>query len=100
MISFAVTAKLIFAFVFAHANVRFSHDAARVILYFCNEILLTLRRFLLLSWPKNQPCVFSAAVIAQSLRKLAQYIESFSTVKFENFVGKKICSHQENMSVQ
>ena len=30
LISFAVTAKLICAFVFAYAKVRFSHDAAHI----------------------------------------------------------------------
>ena len=33
LISFAVTAKLICAFVFAMAKIRFSHDAAQMILY-------------------------------------------------------------------
>ena len=32
LISLAVTAKLICAFVFAYAKVRFSHDAAQVII--------------------------------------------------------------------
>ena len=32
LISFAVTAKLICVFVFAYAKIRFSHDAAHIIL--------------------------------------------------------------------
>ena len=32
LISFAVTAKLICVFVFAYAKIRFSHDAAQIML--------------------------------------------------------------------
>ena len=32
LISFAVTAKLIYVFVFAYAKSRFSHDAAQIII--------------------------------------------------------------------
>ena len=37
LISFAVTAKLICVFVFAYAKIRFSHDAAHIIV-FANRI--------------------------------------------------------------
>ena len=45
LISFAVTAKLICDFVFAYANIRFSHAAAHIIQYSDNRQICTVDRF-------------------------------------------------------
>ena len=58
LISFAVTAKLICVFVFAYANIRFSHVAAHIVHY-------------LLLLPRN-PLDFQSGKIQSTLRKISE----------------------------
>ena len=68
LISFAVTAKLICAFVFPHADCWFSHDAAHLFAFFVVRMLCS--NLANLSHYENMPM---------------QYIDIFSGVKFKNF---------------
>ena len=83
LIRFAVTAKLICAFVFAYAEIRFSHDAAHFIL-------------------KIETFRFIAQVISISsrLKKTVFVIERISLLFAFLIESKGSCVHYENLPMQ